>query len=315
MSVFSKEPFSSSLLEKYENLPRGRFINFVVLRTTQSETIFRTEGSGEPLSQEITIAGSKGSSTITRVILSKRKQTSVERRVGRELLRDQQVYDIKNCLLNTQEPCGECPDCYIYGYAVGSGGAQRSRVITEDAYSLLDIEQITAEKTFNALYDNSTMRHPETKEASSALGSSEYIRPGTHFLDIEVVKDITKQEFIYVLGNILRARRYGAISTRIGLMDNKVLAIGLGRQEIFSSLELTQRTYDLLEAKQHPLPTDTVAETATNAANELIGQVFGWKGAWLTGNQLTPVLTEVEKAYQNPEKLVAELRGIYPNSK
>lgn len=315
MSFTTKEPFASTLLAKYENLPRGHYIGLVLLRTTQSEAIFRTEGSGEPLSREVTIAGAKTSQPIDRIVISKRKQTAVERRTGRELLRDFDVYaGDKKCLLNTQEPCGKCPDCYLYGYAVGSGGAQRSRVMTEDAFSLLDAAEVTAERTFNALFDNSTMRNPETGQASTSLGSSEYVRPGTHFLDIETVKDVTAAEFFYVLGNILQSSRYGAIGTRIGVVKNQVLGIAVGKQEIFSTLELTQATYDLLESKQHPLLTEIVAETAVRAATSLIGKVFGWRGHWISGPDLTPILAEVAESYQNPAKLVADLQACYPKS-
>lgn len=312
MSVFSQEPFSSNLLPKYENLPQGHFISLVLLRTTQSETIFRTEGSGEPLNRETTIAGTEDTQLVDRVVISKRKQTAVERRFGREILRDNKVYESKPCLLNTQEPCGKCPDCYIYGYAVGGGGAQRSRVITEDAFSLLDVSEVSGEKTFNALYDNSTMRNPNTGEASTSLGSNEYVRPGVHFLDIETLKDLTKAEFVYVLGSILRSTRYGAIGTRIGRVENQLLAIAVGRQEIFSTLELTQKTYDLLANKKHPLNTKEVAESATLAATELLKKVFGWKGSWLTEGDLTPVLKEVEEYHQNPQTLVSELLANYP---
>lgn len=311
MSILAQEPFASVLLTRYENLPRGHFINLVFLRTTQSETIFRTEGSGEPLCREATLAGVKDSHTLDRIVISKRKQTAVERRTGRELLRDHGVYEAKRCLLNTQDPCGECPDCYIYGYAVGSGGAQRSRVLTEDAFSVLDAAEITAERTFNALFDNSTMRNPETSEASTSLGSTEYVRPGVHFLDIETLKDITAAEFTYVLGNVLRSTRYGAIGTRIGRVENRLLGVAIGKQEIFSTLELVQKTYDLLESRQHPLLTDTVAAAATQAAEGLLGKVFGWRGTWLAGDALTPVLADVAEAYQNPAKLVAELRAGY----
>lgn len=313
MSVFNQEPFSSILLPKYENLPHGHFISLVLLRTTQSETVFRTEGSGEPLSRETTIAGLEDSQIVDRVVISKRKQTAVERRFGREILRDNKVYENKACLLNTQEPCGKCPDCYIYGYAVGGGGAQRSRVITEDAFSLLDISEISSERTFNALYDNSTMRNPNTGEASTSLGSNEYVRPGAHFLDIETLKDVTKAEFIYVLGNILRSTRYGAIGTRIGRVENQLLAIAIGKQEIFSTLELTQKTYDSIANKKHPTSTKDIADSATLAATELLKKVFGWKGSWLAGNDLSLVLKEVEEAHQNPQTLVSSLLSCYPN--
>jgi hypothetical protein len=43
MSIEKLAPF---LATTYENFPKGRFIGLVVLRTTLSETIFRTEGTG-----------------------------------------------------------------------------------------------------------------------------------------------------------------------------------------------------------------------------------------------------------------------------
>lgn len=313
MSVFSEEPFASVLLDRYENLPRGRYISLVVLRTTQSETIFRTEGSGEPLCKESTFAGIDVKEAIDRVVITKRKQTAVERRTGRELLRDWNGFGEKQCLLNTQAPCETCPDCYVYGYAVGSGGAQRSRVLTEDAFSLLPASEITDERTFNALFDNSTMRHPESKEASTSLGSVEYVRPGAHFLDVETLKDVSRPELVYVAGSILRSTRYGAIGTRAGHVQNRVLGIAVGRREIFSSLELTRRAYDLLDGgRLHPVDTDQVAAAALAAADDLFKGVFGWNGVWIAGDNLAPVLAEIETAYKDPSTLIADLKACYP---
>lgn len=45
------------IAEKYENFPRGRYLTLIVLRKTESETIFRTEGSGEGLSRDTVHAG------------------------------------------------------------------------------------------------------------------------------------------------------------------------------------------------------------------------------------------------------------------
>ena len=54
MSIEKLRPF---LADGYENFPKGRTIGAVVLRTTQSETIFRTEGAGEPMCSEYVQAG------------------------------------------------------------------------------------------------------------------------------------------------------------------------------------------------------------------------------------------------------------------
>src|SRR2546425_5613848 len=266
------DQYKDYLLDAYANFPQGRYVNLLVLRETQSETIFRTEGSGEPLNREFVHAGLSDHDVVPRVVISKRKQTAVERRTGRELLRSfgllQKHDNSTECMLNTNNPCERCVDCWLYGFAAGGGGAQKSRVITEDAFSLLPASSIVDTKTFNALFDNSTMRNPLTGEASTSISESEYVKPEAHFLDIEVLKDITADELVYACGNILRSSRYGAITSRIGRVQNTLLAIVFSRAEIFSSLELTQATYDRLANKEHPLRADeaTEAVTGTNGA-------------------------------------------------
>nr|MDJ0648458.1 type I-D CRISPR-associated protein Cas7/Csc2 [Xenococcaceae cyanobacterium MO_188.B19] len=84
MTIKQLKPY---LAETYENFPQGRTIGLVVLRTTQSETIFRTEGSGEPMCSEFVQAGLENTDIIPRLVMTKRKQVAPERRKGREFLR------------------------------------------------------------------------------------------------------------------------------------------------------------------------------------------------------------------------------------
>src|SRR5256714_5837978 len=244
--------YSDYLLPRYSNFPRGRYASLLVIRKTESETIFRTEGSGEGLVKETVIAGANNINTQTmrRVVISKRKQTAVERRTGREVLREYDLLkkDSKGqvCALNTNAPCGKCIDCMLYGYAVGGGGAQKSRVMTDDSYSLGLVAQVTGRRTFNATFDNGTMRNPITGDASTSINEDEYVLPETHFLDIETLKDVTAGELQYAIGNVLRSTRYGAISSRLGRVRNTLSAIIFSATEIFSNLELTQVVYDIL---------------------------------------------------------------------
>src|SRR5437660_2441097 len=106
--------YSDYLLDRYSNFPRGRYASLIIVRKTESETIFRTEGSGEGLVKETVIAGVTHTKTMRRVVISKRKQTAVERRTGREILREHNqlktVVVNKNeqpCSLNTNAPCGK----------------------------------------------------------------------------------------------------------------------------------------------------------------------------------------------------------------
>lgn len=310
--------YKDFLLDRYFNLPQGRYVNLIVLRETKSETIFRTEGSGEPLNREFVHAGLSNGEVIPRVVISKRKQTAVERRTGRELLRGfgllQKHDDGTECMLNTNTPCERCIDCWFYGFAAGGGGAQKSRVITEDAFSLLPASSIVDTKTFNALFDNSTMRHPTTGDPSTSISESEYVKPEAHFLDIEVLKDVTADELVYACGNILRSSRYGAISSRIGRIQNTILTVVFSRAEVCSSLELTQATYDRLTEKEHPLRADEVAKAVSRengALAHLLPQTIGGYQV-MEGQALAAFLAEVHEIYKEPEPFLRRLDASYP---
>lgn len=257
----SIQKLSSVLATTYENFPKGRFITLVVLRTTHSETIFRTEGSGEPMCSEFVQAGVTNENIIQRLVITKRKQIAPERRYGREHLRAHELLytNIKDgslCSLNTNSPCEMCVDCFLYGFAAGGGGAQKSRIWTEDAFSILPASDVVGDRTINAIYENGTMRD-EKGNASTALNTSEYIKPGVHFLDVVTLKDVTADELRYIIGNILFTSRYGAVSSRVGRMENQILGVFGSITELPSSLELVQATYDVLgKPLEHPLNTN-----------------------------------------------------------
>ena len=323
--------YSEYLQPVYSNFPYGRFVSLIVMRKTESETIFRTEGSGEGLVKEVVMAGEAegNQKPIRRVMISKRKQTAVERRTGRELLREHDLLKMVNvskteqrpCSLNTNAPCGECIDCMLYGYAVGGGGAQKSRVMTDDAYSIGPVAQVTGKRTFNATFDNGTMRNPFDNKPSTSINEDEYVLPETHFLDIETLKDVTLGELQYVIGNVLRSSRYGAISSRLGRIRNTLAAVVFSDTEIFSNLELTQVVYDLLKGNDEELPfplsDESVRSATEQATNHLLKRVIGRTPAILRGDTLEQVKEETIALYRNPEdvrELLQEIDKGYPNS-
>jgi CRISPR-associated protein Csc2 len=302
------------LAGKYENLPKSRYISLFLMRTTRSEAIFRTEGSSEGCNKEI-ISGPDGK-TVTKAVISKRKQVAVERREGRQILRKFGLLSRNGdatCMLNTNNPCERCIDCMLYGFAVGTGGAQKSRVMSDDAFSILPFEEISQKKTFNALFENNTMRNPETGEASHSIGQDEYIVPGAHFLDIEVLRDVTEKEMIYVLGNIMRSKRYGAITSRIGSVSNEIVAAIGSDAELFSTLEWVTETGSQL-GKDHPLADDSVITAALGAITPLLGNVCG-KYYQLKEEELKGLTNEVKRIYSNDdelEKMLKEITNNYP---
>ena len=302
----SIKKLQSFLATSYENFPKGRTIGAVVLRTTQSEAIFRTEGTGEPMCSEYVQAGVTDPTVIPRLVMTKRKQIAPERRKGREFLRVHELLypDPKGnsiCSLNTNAPCEMCIDCFLYGFAAGGDGAQKSRVWTEDAFSVLPSTELIGDRTINAIYETGTMRDEEGK-ASSALNTSEYIKPGVHFLDIVTFKDVTADELRYALGNILLTTRYGAVSSRVGRMENQILGVFGGIAELPSSLELVQGIYDKLTAdkREHPLNTEALVA----AVQETISTWTSKRGisVQLSATELDELIADVDRHLSTDEQ-------------
>ena len=314
------DSYTDFMVQQYENFPQSRYLTLIVLRKAESEMIFRTEGSGEGLARDSVHAGLEDRDPISRVTISKRKQTAVERRAGRELLRQHNLLfyaadsrgnrpeeEENICALNRNKPCGICADCMVYGYAVGGGGAQKSRVITDDAFSILSYQTVTAKRTFNALYDNNTMRDPVSGEASSSIQEDEYVKPETLFIDMQTLKDLTADEIRYVLANVLRSRRYGAISSRLGKMRNTIVGAIFSDCELFSNLELTQGVYDRIgsNGRQFPLDEKRVTSEINGAVADLTREVIGNLQP-VADAELTELISEIRQTFTSP----AEVKGL-----
>jgi len=314
--------YADHFLPTYSNYPQGRYINLLLVRRVESEAMFRTEGSGEPLNKEFVHAGLNGDEIVQRVVISKRKQTAVERRTGRELLRKHdKLFPGQRtgvpCALNRNDPCERCIDCMVYGYAAGGGGAQKSRVITDDAFSLHPAGVVTATRQFNALYDTGTMRDPETGSPSASIGTDEYVKPEAVFLDIETLKDLTADEFRYVLGNVLRSTRYGAISSRIGKVKNILAGVVFSDCELFSNLELTQAVYERLRGRgpdlDFPLGTGEVVAAVQAAAGELSTRVVG-RLTVLAPDEVSELVDEITAFYRDEDavgRMLEEATAMY----
>ena len=314
------DSYTDFMVDQYENFPQSRYLTLIVLRKAESEMIFRTEGSGEGLARDTVHAGLEDREPISRVTISKRKQTAVERRTGRELLRQHNLLfytagskeeEENICALNRNKPCGRCADCMIYGYAVGGGGAQKSRVITDDAFSIQSYQAVTAKRTFNALYDNNTMRDPVSGEASSSIQEDEYVKPETLFIDMQTLKDLTAAEIRYVLANVLRSRRYGAISSRLGKMRNTIVGAIFSDCELFSNLELTQSVYDRLgsDGKQFPLDENRVESEITGVVANLTNEVIGNLQP-IADTELNELIGEIRQTFADPTEVKGLLESI-----
>lgn len=314
MSILDQ--YADYMLETYTDNPQGRYVSLLLVRRIESEAIFRTEGSGEAQNKEFVHAGLQDPTLIRRVVISKRKQTAAERRTGRKLLRRSDLlYEGKEgpCALNTNNPCERCIDCMVYGYAAGGGGAQKSRVITDDAFSLHPASTVTDVRTFNAPFEDGTPWDREQEERMTGLGADEYVKPEAVFLEIETLKDMTPDEVHYVLGNLLRTTRYGAISSRIGKVKNILVGVGFSDCELFSNLELTQAAYDRLKGDgdelEFPLETETVIAAVEEVAPALSERVVG-QVVWMPDDEVAILLDELIALYSDPQATATMLSRI-----
>jgi CRISPR-associated protein Csc2 len=259
---------------------------------------------------------------MTRITIFKRKQSTPERLVGRELLRrygfisgdasdgkkDTGSDGLPICDYNVKF-CTQCPDCIAYGFAIGDSGSEKSKVITDTAYSLTSYEHSHEAFTLNAPYEDGTMTR--YGEVTSRINEQDHVTPQVIFPSVVTTRDLTENLFLYVLNNILRTKRYGAQTTRTGRMQNHIVAVVLADGEIFSNLLFTQTLYDTLKGQGKINPPDPIdPQDAIAAAQEILPHLLKSDGVkidqLLMGDELNALLDEVgtmdvktllEKAY------------------
>src|SRR5579859_301864 len=291
-----------SAIPKY---PMGKYAHIVILRETNSFALFQTDGE---LNLGRVSLGRKGpqSATGTRIVLFKRKQSTPERLTGRELLRRYGLVD--SCQYNSKDFCKRCPDCIYYGFAIGDSGSERSKVLVDSAFSLTGYDISHQQFTFNAPSENGTMS--EDGKMKTSLGEQDYVLPQVYFPSVVTIKDPTEAEFIYVLNNVLRTKRYGAQNTRTGTVENHVTGIVFSDGEIFSNLQLTQAIYDMLSPEQRaktPLPQAAVLEAMETAVQTLLGE-DGLVAQLYSGERLTSLLNEILQITSDEARLTAVLQ-------
>jgi CRISPR-associated protein Csc2 len=299
----------------FPRLASGKYIHFIMLRHSQSFPVFQTDGV---LNTARTQAGLQTSEPISRLVMFKRKQITPERLGGRELLRSLGLTSgnsketDKFCEYNGENSCKKCPDCIIYGFAIGDSGSERSKVYSDSAFSLSSYEQSHRSFTFNAPFEGGTMS--EQGVMRSAINELDHVLPEVTFPTVETLRDPTFEGFLYVLGNLMRTRRYGAQESRTGTMSNHIIGIVLCDGEIFSNLHLTQALYDALKPDINAPIVDIIAKAAEVTTN-LLNQEPVRKTQVIMGSQLTDLLGETLAIYQNETALQNTLTTLYQQTK
>ncbi|MBD2500653.1 type I-D CRISPR-associated protein Cas7/Csc2 [Anabaena azotica] len=303
----------------FPRLASGKYIHFILLRHSQSFPVFQTDGI---LNTARTQAGlentDESKKQLSRLVMFKRKQTTPERLAGRELLRSLNLTSAdeankdKYCEYNGEKSCKKCPDCIIYGFAIGDSGSERSKVYSDSAFSLSPYEQSHRSFTFNAPFEGGTMS--EAGEMRSSINELDHIIPEVTFPTVETLRDPTYEGFIYVLGNLLRTKRYGAQESRTGTMKNYIAGIVFCDGEIFSNLHYTQALYDALKGDVDT-PVADILYKVEEVANNLLNQEPVRTTKRLFGSQLEQLLDEVNTIYQDETRLAETINALYGQTK
>lgn len=308
--------------------PSGFYAHIILLRETTSYAVFQTDGELNTARVSSSLANG---GVMTRITLFKRKQTTPERLAGRELLRryqflSDQPYDEKGkkevdgegrliCDYNVHF-CNQCPDCITYGFAIGDSGSEKSKVITDTAYSLTDYATSHETFTLNAPYESGTMSRQG--QPTSRINEADHVKPQVFFPTVITARDLTAALFDYVLNNVVRTRHYGAQTTRTGTMANHILAIALTDGEIFSNLKFCQALYDVLEGQIQP-PDPVASMVARREAARLVPALLEADGVavnqLLMGQDLESFLGDFNQRLSREEGVRSLLEAAFADSR
>jgi CRISPR-associated protein Csc2 len=279
--------------------PMGKYAHFITIRITESYPLFQTDGE---LNKARVRAGVRDKATISRLSMFKRKQSTPERLVGRELLRNYGFMTAEECEYNVNFAMDN-PDCIIYGFAIGDSGSEKSKVIVDTAFSITPFDESHETFTLNAPYENGTMASKgengsKPGEITSRINQQDHIRPQVFFPSIVTLKDPTEASFLYVFNNILRTRHYGAQTTRTGRLRNELIGVVFADGEITSNLRWTQAIYDQMKAQNtinppEPLDEDDVISAAKSTIEALMADEFIVHTDFI-GDAFSPLLQEVK---------------------
>jgi CRISPR-associated protein Csc2 len=156
-------------------------------------------------------------------------------------------------------------------------------------------------------------------EVTSRINEQDHVRPQVIFPAVVTARDLTQNLFLYVLNNVLRAKRYGAQTTRTGRVHNHIVAVALADGEIFSNLLFTQRLHDALQEKDVFHPPDPVnLEIALDTAGQLIPKLLKEEGVvvdqLITGDELEKFLSDLNAINEEQESVTQFLSDAFDDS-
>ncbi len=220
-------------------------IQLLLLREILDYTVLRTEETRELNSVNTPLSETDRTTVVKRVAFLGSKQKAAESRQLEYLLRSAAAETGKDVPSKNGEGCYlkdnlclACPRCGLYGgSALGEEANIKHRIEYSTAFSLLPLDQISEEITFNAVSELD-------QTTGQALGSRHVVRPASVFPSIVTLKAVTREELILVVKTLLACRSYGAESRTGGDCRNTFFGIAAGWEEVVTPLELTLELHD-----------------------------------------------------------------------
>jgi CRISPR-associated protein Csc2 len=241
--------------------PKNNYVNILVLRELESHAVFTTNGEDADIAT-VALQSEDEHHDYAPGLMFMRKQTGSDRRFGKALQRNLGLFedDEDECTMQVNEMCQDCVECILYGSAAssdeGSDISITSRVMYDTAYTLRDASVIIDEKFQNAPGDD------YAKSAEATIREPDFFEPGTMFPSVVTLHDATPAEVAFVLGITAKNKRYGATTSRLGRVNNRILGLYVGSEEGPANLELTRKTIVRLAADSET-PYDSVGDVVT----------------------------------------------------
>lgn len=273
--------YSEYFQSRIQNFREGKYIQIIILRETKSYIVFTIDGQN--LHVERTPAGIEINHPIDRVVMHESKQIIPERLTGQSLLRQFNLYNHSEI----------CPDYVLYG-SIEESSLYQSRVIADSGFLVRSLPQVIR----NLGNINKT--------------PCENIMPEVFIPTVETLVDVTKEEFVYVMGNILKTTRYGIEDKWKGFIRNHIVGIYFSDVEVFSNLEMSQSFYDIMSINgsvPENLGLHDFIDKLIPMANQCINRAIG-RITMLTDEEIREFLHDINVIYSDQEYLANFLKSF-----
>ena len=256
---------------KENAVPRGRVANVFVVIQAEGELVIRHEG-GEDVTLA-TVGGDKYPMILHEKLVSAWRRQMLEilrgdydmhKREINEILGKDENYQW-HCSLrptitvkksrgreSTEERigglCRECPNCMIFGFAVGEGERYnlKSRVEGDIYLATTPESRSVVIRTFNAVDEVTHTTYIQAEgERTGALFRLSLIREGTLFVGKIALKDLSPAEFALALYSLAVTTRIGGVKSDFGKVKIIIPAIALCDHEVSSGYEVFGKTKGL----------------------------------------------------------------------